>query len=116
MRGVMFGYRVSRVWRIGGITLALCLSATQAHAQQRDHGIPDKEPSAGCGNFDYRYERMAAGPADYRIASDYLIRLVENAHFTPDVEMLNRGKSSTVGGDLAYTLRVFPNHPRALKA
>jgi tetratricopeptide (TPR) repeat protein len=97
------------------VVAALQLLSTSV-AQERDRSIPDREPSAGCGNFDYRYERNAAGPADYRIASDYLIRLVENAHFTPDVEMLNRGKSSSVGGDLAYTLRVFPNHPRALKA
>jgi hypothetical protein len=41
--------------------------------------------------------------------------LVEGAHFTPNVERLIRGKTATVPGpDIAYTLRVYPNHPRAL--
>ena len=92
-----------------------CL-VTPPVAAKSDRDTPDKEPSVGCGNFDYRYERMAAGPVDYRSATDYLKRLVENAHFTQQVETLTRGKSSTIGGDIAYTLRVIPNHPRALKS
>jgi len=39
---------------------------------------------------------------------------VEFAHFTPAVEQLKAGKSSYLADDLSYTLRVFPNHPRAL--
>ena len=41
-------------------------------AAKSDRDVPDKEPSAGCGNFDYRYERMAAGPVDYRGATGLL--------------------------------------------
>jgi tetratricopeptide (TPR) repeat protein len=42
---------------------------------------------------------------------------VDDAHFTAPVETLKRGQtSSTPGGDLDYTLRAFPNHPRALSA
>lgn len=59
----------------------------------------------------------AYGPFDYRRANtDYAdsIRLVEHAHFTPDVEAGIKGNSGTVGADLDYTLRAFPNHTRAL--
>lgn len=42
--------------------------------------------------------------------------IVETFHFTPDVESLRHGRSSSVYGDLSYTLRAFPNHHRALSA
>jgi tetratricopeptide (TPR) repeat protein len=47
-----------------------------------------------------------------------LLKLVEDAHFTPNVELLRSSKSGTglPGPDLAYTLRVYPNHHRALLA
>lgn len=54
-----------------------------------------------------------AKPYDYRVDKDKL-PIVENAHFTPEVERLVRGKSALIEGDLAYTLNVFPNHTRAL--
>lgn len=41
-------------------------------------------------------------------------RLVENAHFTPDVEHLTRPNAASIAADLSYTLAVFPNHHRAL--
>ena len=41
---------------------------------------------------------------------------VEQHHFTPNVEALRSGNTGTVGGDLSYTLMMFPNHPRALTA
>jgi tetratricopeptide (TPR) repeat protein len=57
------------------------------------------------------------GPFDYRVATQEQKSLVEGAHFTPDVEQLIKGSTSTTaGGDLDYTLRAFPNHPRALKS
>jgi tetratricopeptide (TPR) repeat protein len=57
------------------------------------------------------------GPYDYRTARGESLRLVEGAHFLPDVEALIRGKTSTTaGGDIDYTLRAFPNHHRALIA
>jgi tetratricopeptide (TPR) repeat protein len=90
--------------------------AAYAQGGPHDKSDPEREPSPECGTFDYRYVRNAAGPADYRQASDYLIRLVENAHFTREVELLVSGKAGTIGGDIAYTLNAFPNHPRALRS
>jgi len=42
--------------------------------------------------------------------------MVQNSHFTPEVENLIRGQSGYIGGDLSYTLNAFPNHHRALMA
>lgn len=64
-----------------------------------------------CGNFD-----SSRRVYDYRSASSDFKRTVEGRHFTPDVEALRRGTTGTVGGDLDYTLGIFPNHPRALNA
>ena len=58
----------------------------------------------------------AYGPYDYRKTTPENHNLVESYHFTPEVEALVRGKSASVGGDIDYTLRAFPNHPRALWA
>jgi hypothetical protein len=45
------------------------------------------------------------------------IRLVENVHFNANVEQLVRGMTAKNPlGDIKYTLRRFPNHPRALWA
>ncbi|KQV61300.1 MULTISPECIES: hypothetical protein [unclassified Duganella] len=44
------------------------------------------------------------------------LAVVEAFHFGPQVEALLRGMSGTLGGDIAYTLEHFPNHPRALAA
>lgn len=57
------------------------------------------------------------GPWDYRTAPKDSLRIVEGAHFTRDVETLRRGSTSQkIGADISYTLRVFPNHHRALVA
>jgi len=58
----------------------------------------------------------AYGPFDYQTATKQQRDLVEGAHFKPNVERLIRGSNGTVGSNLDYTLRVFPNHPRALSA
>jgi Tfp pilus assembly protein PilF len=42
--------------------------------------------------------------------------VVEQYHFTPNVEHLVRGESGSLGADLDYTLQHFPNHARALAA
>jgi tetratricopeptide (TPR) repeat protein len=44
------------------------------------------------------------------------LSVVENYHFTPNVERLLRGASAPLGADISYTLEHFPNHPRALAA
>ncbi len=65
-----------------------------------------------CGDLQNAY-----GPYDYRTATEFQKHLVEGAHFTPEVESLKGARgSATVGGDIDYTLRAFPNHPRALLA
>ena len=56
----------------------------------------------------------AFGPFDYRTATKDKLKLVESYHFTPKVESLIGGQSGTLGADIDYTLRAFPNHPRAL--
>jgi tetratricopeptide (TPR) repeat protein len=54
------------------------------------------------------------GPFDYRTAKPSDLQIVEDYHFTQDVETLRHGSTGAVGGDLDYTLRAFPNHHRAL--
>jgi tetratricopeptide (TPR) repeat protein len=57
------------------------------------------------------------GPYDYRKASTefaHELFLVHSAHFTPDIENGIKGRSGTLGNELDYTLRAFPNHVRAL--
>lgn len=55
------------------------------------------------------------GPFDYRTISPSDRQLVEGAHFLPKVESLKEGNTARLpGADIAYTLAVMPNHPRAL--
>lgn len=58
----------------------------------------------------------AFGPFDYRTAPRDVIEIVESHHFTPKVEALISGQEGRLEGDIGYTLRAFPNHPRALLA
>lgn len=65
-----------------------------------------------CGNLN---ENTFRKPIDYHTADPELIKRVEEPHFPPHVEFLLRGNTDdSLGGDIAYTLRTFPNHPRAL--
>lgn len=66
--------------------------------------------SSICGQLQNAY-----GPYDYRTDRDKL-PMVESAHFTAEVEALVRSVTGYIGGDIDYTLRAFPNHPRALLA
>jgi len=55
------------------------------------------------------------GPWDYRKPPKKYLSMVESRHYTANVRSLRRGTStSDVGSDIAYTLRVFPNHHPAL--
>ena len=65
------------------------------------------ELKSSYGPFDYTDSESRPSDSKY---------LVEMAHFTPDVEHLIKGNTGSIGGDLAYTLAVFPNHHRALIA
>jgi Flp pilus assembly protein TadD len=77
--------------------------AGTAHGQGAD--------SMSCGDLSNAY-----GPYDYADPLDKAQRLtiVENYHFTPEVETLRAGKSGSLASDIDYTLRAFPNHHRAL--
>ncbi len=68
------------------------------------------ELTATHGPFDYMdsANRTAIG------SSPAMLDLVERAHFTPSVEQLIKGNTGALGGDLNYTLMMFPNHHRAL--
>ncbi len=66
--------------------------------------------NGACGSLENHY-----GPYDYRTATKQGLAIVEKVHFTKKVESLAGGNTSmTAGGDLNYTLKVFPNHHRGL--
>lgn len=69
--------------------------------------------AVGCGELETGF-----GPYDYTDPAHrgHDLHIVEINHFTPEVEGLIAGKSSTLGADIDYTLRTFPNHHRALQA
>lgn len=57
------------------------------------------------------------GPYDYRTMPADIKEKVERFHFSQNVETLTKGESSVkIGADLSFTLKVIPNHPRALYA
>jgi tetratricopeptide (TPR) repeat protein len=82
---------------VTALVVGLCLHAPGALAQ------------ADCGSLENGY-----GPYDVRTATHSQIDIVEKNHFNSDVQQLRAGMTSTLGGDLSYTLRALPNHPRAL--
>lgn len=71
---------------------------------------PARAAYEACGPLQNAY-----GPFDYRTHRAKL-EIVERYHFTPGVEALQGGNTSSMGGDIDYTLRASPNHPRALMA
>ncbi len=72
-----------------------------------------------CGNLD----NGLIGPWDYHDPQNHIpngeapkgrAKLVENAHFSPNIEALKPRDKYLLTQDIVYTLRAFPNHPRAL--
>lgn len=63
-----------------------------------------------------RGETKGYGPFDYNDPRNHKkhLPLVEEYHFTSEVEGLISGKSGSLLQDIDYTLRAFPNHHRAL--
>lgn len=92
--------RISLQAGIGALLACVPLSPVLAAA----------ELEGGCGSLTGSF-----GPFDYRIALDRHA-IVETYHFTRQVERLQSGQSASLGADIGYTLRAFPNHPRALLA
>ena len=73
------------------------------------------QSGAGVNDYVCGPIQNAYGPYDYRSDKDKL-KIVEQVHLTPEVINLVKGSSSTIGSDLDYTLRAFPNHHVALNA
>ncbi len=92
--------------------LLLVVAASGASAQQ----VP------GCGNLENAFGPFDYRPDTYVYETTYgshkaLVNIVERAHYTIETEMLVSRKTGLVvspGADLSYTLRVFPNHHKAL--
>lgn len=98
---------------LGPLAISLSLGAS-ANAQS-DFSICGSLTNS-FGPFDYRDH---AGSVDYKKNPNSPLFLVESAHFRPEMEALVRGgqgERSDVGPELAYTLRAFPNHHKALDA
>lgn len=93
-------------FRAGSLLSAALLALAAALAPQRAAA----QQGAECGSTANAY-----GPYDYRTDRDRL-KIVEDHHFTVEVENLIRAHTGYLGGDLDYTLRAFPNHHRALIA
>lgn len=101
--------RVSKSLAVIAAGIMACGAAPSAGA-----GEKGPEQFLACGDvFD-----VAFGPFDYTSPSDRTnLPIVENHHFDSTVESLERGlTSSRAMDDIAYTLRAFPNHHRALNA
>ena len=99
--------RISPIGRIGSVFARLACAVGMVLVQNFAYSDANT-----CGPLTNHY-----GPFDYHASPPERRSLVDNAHFTPDVERLRRGQSTAViGADINYTLRVFPNHPRALLA
>lgn len=65
-----------------------------------------------CGDLDNGQN----GPFDYTNAQRAHLKVVEDHHFSKNVEQLISGDTSSLGADLDFTLRAYPNHHRALEA
>jgi tetratricopeptide (TPR) repeat protein len=87
---------------------AALLSCAAGHAETP---LPVNINSYACGPI-----ANAFGPYDYRTVDAATRHKVEDYHFTPAVEQAVGGATGGFGGDIDYTLRVFPNNPRALLA
>lgn len=91
---------VACVLAAGLLTVALAQAQSQAQPGELGH----------CGSL-----RNGYGPYDYRTDRQQLV-VVETYHFSSSVEQLIRGMTGSLGSDLDYTLRAYPNHHRALSA
>lgn len=91
---------MKNMWHVTASIIALMSGAAQGASNY-------------CGEL-----KGSLGPFDYRLRSEVpmVFKLVEGAHFTENIENGIKGETSSIGGDLDYTLRVFPNHSRALAA
>lgn len=99
----------NRSFRTASAVVGLLLLAAVAALTAAGTAHAQDAPSI-CGDLHNGY-----GPFDYRTDRDKL-PIVNDSHFTPQVENLIRGVSGPIGAELDYVLRAFPNHHRALVA
>lgn len=101
-------FRVRVAARISLLTSAFCVALVAIAP-----GVASAQDAGDqCGSLANHF-----GPFDYRKERGDPLRMVEVAHFSPGIESLTKPISTTVremAGDVGYTLRVFPNHHRAL--
>ena len=93
--------------RISSMVLATIVLVASGAARAQSAGI---NPYA-CGPLNPPGQY---GPFDYRLINEEIRHRVEDYHFTAPVQQARGGVSGTYGGDVDYTLRAFPNNPRAL--
>lgn len=91
----------------GRILFACCLAGTLSLSGTPAHAAD----YSACGTL-----KNGFGPFDFRVIAPGNREVVETHHFTPQVEALRAGETAPIAGDLDYTLRAMPNHPRALMA
>lgn len=104
-----------RVSNIGRIVLLLLCPYQSAHSETLSPECGALRVQGRFGPYDYRADRYI--PESTYKSHTALLGIVEGAHFTPEVEALIRGKTSSYPGpDMSYTLHAFPNHHRALIA
>lgn len=90
---------------------AASIIANAVHAGNQGLGWPGKTLEG----FDCYGRSGGSRAKDYRGTTPESRNSVERRHFTPEVERLIRGEStSDILADLDYTLNKFPNHHRAL--
>jgi tetratricopeptide (TPR) repeat protein len=97
---------------LGALFMVCCSSLGQT--QELPAGCGSLRVAGRFGPYDYRADHYV--PDVYR-SHALLLKTVEDFHFIPEIETLQRGKTGgPPGGDLSYTLHAFPNHYRALLA
>jgi hypothetical protein len=108
--------RLLRATTIFASFVALCSATPKVLAWKGDELAPwvgttfSGKPCVG--------ERITFGPFDYlqRASRPNELEVVEDYHFTPEVEKLEHGATGAVIADLHYTLGAWPNHHRALNS
>lgn len=96
----------------GGLLMLACIGlalyAWSAGARADESAANLK--AQGCGSLENPY-----GPFNYNTARGRKHwPIVRNYHFTQEVRTLKHGSTGSLGHDLDYTLRAFPNQPAAL--
>jgi hypothetical protein len=108
-------WQKSSIPALAGAAFFLCVSClwpAPAVADEVDCGPLDNSDWGGVGPWDY-YDRSSWVPTGD--APQTRIKLVENVHFKKQWEFFNaRTPSGKVAGEVGYTLKLFPNHPKAL--